>query len=215
MYGLTLSKSIADTIDVTPRKYATLTRNTRDRFHHSNKRSNNNSSLLPFYNSDFLAHGNTSTVSSTLQHTPIKYSNLRSKKQRFPKIGFLQNYVDKDMVEAMSKLSYNTDTAHKRSMTTNLEYTPRKYASMRSPRPRFPKQLNHEGHGRHLGPGSYKNIHPYTSTARYLTTVAKARKSPRTYSIMKSSTKRFGKNSFLSAVGSGSSSMWPPMRPRH
>ena len=81
--------------------------------------------------------------------------------------------------------------------------------------PRFPKQLNHEGHGRHLGPGSYKNIHPYTSTARYLTTDAKARKSPRTYSIMKSSTKRFGKNSFLSAVGSGSSSMWPPMRPRH
>ena len=89
MYGLTLSKSIADTIDVTPRKYATLTRNTRDRFHHSNKRSNNNSSLLPFYNSDFLAHGNTSTVSSTLQHTPIKYSNLRSKKQRFPNPSFV------------------------------------------------------------------------------------------------------------------------------
>ena len=171
--------------------------------------------MLPFYNSDFLAHGNTSTVSSTLQHTPIKYSNLRSKKQRFPKIGFLQSYVDKDMVETMSKLSYNTDTAHKRSMTTNLQYTPRKYSSMRSPRPRFPKELNHEGHGQHLGPGSYKNIHPYTSTARYLTTVAKARRSPRTYSIMKSSTQRFGKSSFLNVSGSGSSSMWPPMRPRH
>ena len=70
MYGLTLSKSIADTIDVTPRKYASLTRNTRDRFYNS-KKTKKTSTMLPFYNSDFLAHGNTSTVSSTLQHTPI------------------------------------------------------------------------------------------------------------------------------------------------
>ena len=78
---------------------------------------------------------------------------------------------------------------------TNLEYTPRKYASMKVQGLRFPKQLNHEGHGRHLGPGSYKNIHPYTSTARYLTT-GESKKSPRTYSIMKSSTKRFVKIHF-------------------
>ena len=214
MYGLDLSKSIADTIQVTPRKFASLTRNKKDRFHDS-RRTRKTAAAQLFYDTDFLPRGTTSTVSSTLQHTPIKYSVMKSKKERFPEIGFLQSYVDRDMVDALSKLQYDTDTAHKRSMASSLLYTPRRYASLRSPRPRFPKKADEEGHGKHLGPGSYKNIHPYTSTSRYMTTVGKARRSPRTYSIMRSSTKRFGKNSFMNISGSGSSAMWPPIRPRY
>eukprot|EP00945_MAST-04E_sp_MAST-4E-sp1_P000347 g347.t1 len=158
--------------------------------------------------------GTSASFKSALEYTPIKYSNLRSKKPRFPKVGFLQSYVDKDMVESLSKLQYNTDTGHKRSMASSLNHTPRKYASLRSPRPRFPKEPEQQGHGQHLGPGSYRRIHPDTSTARYLTTIQKVKRSPRTYSNMRSDTLRFGKNSFLSVSGSGSNSMWPPMKAR-
>jgi hypothetical protein len=212
MYGTALSKSIWDGVAVSPRKYSNM-KGSKDRFY-SPRSTKNTLNHLPFYDSSFTKTGGPASFHSTLSYTPIKYSNIRSQKARFPKVGFLQDYVDKDMLESLNKLDYNTDKAHKCSLATSLEHTPRKYASMRSTQPRFPEPRSHTGHGEHLGPGSYRKIHPDTSTARYLTTVQKVKKSPRKYGVMRSHTKRFGKNSFLNVPGSGSSAMWPPMTAR-
>ena len=207
MYGLDLSQSIAQKLKKTPQKYASL-KSTRNRFDDHYKPRDTDA--LPFYKTQ-------SSVYEAVCNSPRKLSSMRSKVERFPQHGFMQKHFDKSMIETRNK-EYNTDTMHKTSMAKTLKSSPRRYATLRSKQPRFSTSHIDVPYGPGngvgtLGPGSYGNIEPDTSTRRYLTTVGGMLISPRSYaSVFQSRTPRFKSGTFSSAVGSGSSLMWPPMR---
>jgi hypothetical protein len=93
--------------------------------------------------------GRFQTLESSVNHSPIAYSNIRSKYRRFKPLNAPTDAPD---------VTYNTDTGIKQTLSTAVEQSPVKYSIMRSSTQRFRGKAVPSSTPLELGPGSYDPV---------------------------------------------------------
>lgn len=98
------------------------------------------------YNTDI---GRFQTLETSVNLSPIAYSNVRSKYRRFKPLNTPTDAPD---------ITYNTDIGIKQTLSTSVQKSPVKYSIMRSSTQRFQKKALPCSTPQELGPGSYDPI---------------------------------------------------------